>query len=73
MDSENAHECAQNAENDFGFDFLEWCHKDRVEFLNHTVRITGNETWVSFVNAETKKQLKQRMYIHSPNKLKKLR
>jgi hypothetical protein len=56
MGSENAHGCPQNSENGFGFnfDFLERCHKDGVEFLNHTVRVTGGETCVSFVNVETK-------------------
>jgi hypothetical protein len=34
--------------------FLEWYHKDGNEFLNHIVQVTGNETWVSFVNVETK-------------------
>jgi hypothetical protein len=29
-------------------------HKDGDEFLNHTVRVTGDETSVSFVNVETK-------------------
>jgi hypothetical protein len=56
MGPENAHACAQNAENVFGFCglFLERCHKDGDEFLNHIVRVTGDETWVSFVNVETK-------------------
>jgi hypothetical protein len=31
-------------------DFLKRCHKDGDEFLNHIVRVTGDETWVSFVN-----------------------
>jgi hypothetical protein len=31
--------------------FLERYHKDGDEFLNHIVR---DETWVSFVNVETK-------------------
>jgi hypothetical protein len=53
--------------------FLERCHKDGDEFLNHIVRVTGDETWVSFVNAETKEQSKQFMYVHSPNKPKKLK
>jgi hypothetical protein len=34
--------------------FLEWYHKDGDEFLNHVICVTGDETWVSFVNAETK-------------------
>jgi hypothetical protein len=57
MGSENAHECAQNADN--GFDFSEWYHKDGNEFLNYIVQVTGDETSVSFVSVETKKQSKQ--------------
>jgi hypothetical protein len=34
--------------------FLGQYNKDGNEFLNHIV--TGNETWVSFVNVETKDQ-----------------
>jgi hypothetical protein len=37
MGFENVHGCTQNAENGFGFDFLERCHKDGDEFFNHTV------------------------------------
>jgi hypothetical protein len=29
--------------------FLERYHKDGDEFVNHIVRVTGDETWVSFV------------------------
>jgi hypothetical protein len=66
MGSENTHECAQNAQNGFGFDFLERYRKDSDENLKHV--ITGDETWVSFVNVETKEQSKQWMHTHSPNK-----
>jgi hypothetical protein len=53
-------EGAQNAEISFGFDFfLERYHEDGNEFLNHIVRVTGNETWVSFVNVKTKEQSEQ--------------
>jgi hypothetical protein len=38
---------------------LEQYHKDGDEFLYHIVRATSDETWVSFVNAETKEQSKQ--------------
>jgi hypothetical protein len=51
-------------------DFLERYDKDGDEFLNHIVRVTGDETWVSFVNVETKEQPKQRMHTRSPNKAK---
>jgi hypothetical protein len=36
--------------------FLERDHKPDDELLNHIVRVTGDETWVSFVNFETKEQ-----------------
>jgi hypothetical protein len=49
--------------------FLERYHKDG-EFLDHIKQVTGDETWVSFVNVETKEQSRQWMHIHSPNKLK---
>jgi hypothetical protein len=53
--------------------FLERYHKDGNEFLNHIIRVTGVETWVSFVNLETKQQSKQWMHTHSPNKPKKFK
>jgi hypothetical protein len=31
------------------------------------LRVTGDETWVSFVNVETKVQTKQWMHPHSPD------
>jgi hypothetical protein len=39
--------------------FLESYHKDGDEILNHIVRVTGNKTWVSFSNFETKKAVKE--------------
>jgi hypothetical protein len=42
--------------------FLEQHHKNGDEFLNHIVRVTGDETWVSFVNTETKEQLKSKKF-----------
>jgi hypothetical protein len=59
MGFRNAHGWTQNAENGFSFDFLERYHKDGDEFLDHVVRVTGDETWDLFVNAETKEQSKQ--------------
>jgi DNA-binding transcriptional MocR family regulator len=53
--------------------FLESYHKDGNEFPNHIVRLTGDETWVSFVNVETKEQSKQWINTHSPNKQKKFK
>jgi hypothetical protein len=50
------------------FIFLQRYHKDGDEFFNHTV--TGDETWDSFVNVETKEWPKQWMHTHSPNKVK---
>jgi hypothetical protein len=50
------------------FTFLERYHKDGNEFLNHI--LTSDETWVSFVNVESKGQSKQWMHTHSPDKLK---
>jgi hypothetical protein len=70
VDSENAHGCAQNAENSFVFYFLERYHNDGDEFLNHIVRVTGDKTWVSFVNVEAKEQSDQWMHTQSPNKPK---
>jgi hypothetical protein len=49
---------------------LERYHKDGDEFLNHIVRVTGDETWVLFMNVEIKEQSKQWMHTHSPNKPK---
>jgi hypothetical protein len=53
--------------------FLEKYHEDGDEFLNRIIRVTGDETWASFVNTETKEQLKQWMHTHSPRKLKRFR
>jgi hypothetical protein len=47
---------------------LQRYHKDGDEFLNHIIRETGDETWVSILNVETKEQSKQWMHTHSPNK-----
>jgi hypothetical protein len=43
----------------FTFTFLERYHRDGDEFLNRIVQVTGDETWVLFVNIETKDQSKQ--------------
>jgi hypothetical protein len=53
--------------------FLERYHKNGDKILNHIIRVTGNEIWVSFVNAETKEQSKYLMYTHPPNKPKKFK
>jgi hypothetical protein len=44
--------------------FLEQYHKGGSEFLNHTVLVPGDDTCVSFVNVETKKQSK--LWMHTP-------
>jgi histone-lysine N-methyltransferase SETMAR len=49
--------------------FLKRCHKDGDNFLKHIARVTGDETWVSFVNVETKEQTNQWMHTQSPNML----
>jgi hypothetical protein len=43
--------------------FLEQCHKDGDEFLNHIIRVAGDETWVSIVNVETEEQSKP--WVHT--------
>jgi hypothetical protein len=53
--------------------FLERYHKDCDEFLRHIVRVTGDETWVLFVNVETKEQSTSWIHTHSPNKPKKFK
>jgi hypothetical protein len=51
---------------------LERYWNDGDEFLNFIIRVTGDETWVSFMDAETKEQSEQWMHTHSPNKPRKL-
>jgi hypothetical protein len=36
--------------------FLEQYHKDSHEFASLIIQVTDDETWGSFVNAETKEQ-----------------
>jgi hypothetical protein len=50
--------------------FLERYHKHGDIFLINIIHVTGDETWVSFMNVETKEQSKQWMHTHSPNKPK---
>jgi len=45
--------------------------KEGYEFLDRIV--TGDETWVQFVNAENKERSKEWMHTHSPNKPKKFK
>jgi hypothetical protein len=72
MCSENAHGEHKTQRMASALTFLELYHKDVDEFLNDIVQITSDETWVSFVNAETKEQQKQCLHTHSPNKPKKV-
>jgi hypothetical protein len=51
--------------------FLLSYREEGDEFLDRIV--TGDETWVQFVNADTKEQSKQWMHTHSPNKPKKFK
>jgi hypothetical protein len=46
---------------------LDRYHEDGYEFFSHILRVTGDETRVSFVNVETKEQSKQWMHTHSPD------
>jgi hypothetical protein len=50
--------------------FLEPYHKDADDIFNYIIWITADQTWVPFVNAETKEQSKQWMHTHSTNKPK---
>jgi hypothetical protein len=51
--------------------FLQRYHDEGDEFLDKTV--TGDETWVKFVNVETIEQSRQWMHTHSPNKPRKFK
>jgi len=51
--------------------FLQCYWEEGDEFLDRIV--TGDETWVQFVNAETKEQSKQWMHTQSPDKPKKFK
>jgi hypothetical protein len=43
------------------------------QYHKMAIRVTGDETCVSFVNVETKEQSKQWLHTHSPNKPKKFK
>jgi histone-lysine N-methyltransferase SETMAR len=51
--------------------FLQRYHDEGDEFLDKIV--TGDETWVKFVNVETKEQSRQWMNTHSQNKPRKFK
>jgi hypothetical protein len=67
MGSENAHRDAQNAENGYGFCRLFRPIPQRWQLISQS-QVTGDETWVSVVNVETKEQSKQWMHAYSPKK-----
>jgi hypothetical protein len=46
---------------------------DGDEILNHTVRVTGDETQVSYLNVAAEEQRKQWKHSYSPNKSKTFR
>jgi hypothetical protein len=51
--------------------FLQRYHDEGDVFLDKIV--TGNETWVKFVNVETKEESRQWLHTHSPNKPRKFK
>ena len=51
--------------------FLQCYHDEGDEFLDKIV--TGDETWVKFINVETKEQSQQWMHKHSLNKPRKFK
>jgi histone-lysine N-methyltransferase SETMAR len=51
--------------------FLQRYHDEGDEFFDNVV--TGDETWVKFVNVETKEQYRQWMHTFSPNKPRKFK
>jgi hypothetical protein len=73
MASKNAHGLHKTQRMALALTFLERYRKGGDEFLSHIIRVTCDETWVSFVNVEAKEQSKQRMHIHSSDKLEKFK
>jgi hypothetical protein len=67
MGSENAHGCAQNAENSFGFDFLSDTTRQWISQSHRTSRSWRNLGFISEC------QSKQRTHTHSPKKPKKFK
>jgi hypothetical protein len=53
--------------------FLERYQQNGNEFLNNIFQVTGEDTWVSSLDVETKEQSKQWMRTYSPEKLKKFK
>jgi hypothetical protein len=44
-----------------------------MNFSFTSLRVTGDETWVSFVNVKTKEQAKQWIHTYLPKRLKKFK
>jgi hypothetical protein len=55
------------------FFFLQRYHIHGDEFLNHFIRVIGDESLFSFFNVETKEKRKRLMHRYSPNKQKKFK
>lgn len=72
MGSPDVHECMQNAEKSFSFHFFRVIPHRWHSLLNYIIQVTCDETWLPFVNTETKEQSKQQTHTHSPNKPKKV-
>jgi hypothetical protein len=68
MVSKNVHEAHKTQKMDSALNFLKQLHKGGNEFLDDIVKVRDDENWISFVNVQTKKQLKQWRHTHSPNK-----
>jgi hypothetical protein len=66
MGSENPQGCEQNAENVFGLDFFRGRPQRWRLIFQSIMRVTGDETWASFVNIETEEQSGS-MHTHSLN------
>jgi hypothetical protein len=65
MGSGNSRGCA--------FEFCERYHRNGDEFLDHILRVTGDETWFSFLNVETKQPSKYWTHTHSSKRPKKFK
>jgi hypothetical protein len=52
--------------------FVEQYHEDGDKFLNHIIRVIGDETQISFVNVEIQSS-KSSGCTHSPNEPKKFK
>jgi hypothetical protein len=62
-------------QNGFNFDLFSAVPKMVLNFsvMYHVLQVTGDDTWILFVNDEAKEQLMQCVHTHSPIKLKTFR